>query len=152
MSCGVGCRRGSDPALLWLWCRLVATAPIRPLAWVPPYATGAAQEMAKGQKKKKKIQRQVSPTPTRHSPACLPRWDCGYRESRAGRVGSIARRREGCKGPSSAVSPGEENDKLEGRHGPCGLWGPRAGTVAGRFWPHGRKGLLKRPRMGIQFE
>ena len=32
-SCGVGCRRGSDPALLWLWCRLVATAPIGPLTW-----------------------------------------------------------------------------------------------------------------------
>ena len=31
-----------DTALLWLWCRLVATAPIRPLAWEPPYATGAA--------------------------------------------------------------------------------------------------------------
>ena len=28
-----------DPALLWLWCRLVAAAPIRPLAWEPPYAT-----------------------------------------------------------------------------------------------------------------
>ena len=28
MSCGVGCRRGSDPALLWLRCRPVATAPI----------------------------------------------------------------------------------------------------------------------------
>ena len=26
MSCGVGHRRGSDPALLWLWCRPVATA------------------------------------------------------------------------------------------------------------------------------
>jgi len=36
-----------DPALLWLWCRPVATAPIRPLAWEPPYAVGAAQEMAK---------------------------------------------------------------------------------------------------------
>ena len=31
-SCGVGRRRGSDPALLWLWRRLMATAPIRPLA------------------------------------------------------------------------------------------------------------------------
>ena len=40
--------------MLWLWCRLVATAPIGPLAWESPYATGAAQEMAKGQKKKKK--------------------------------------------------------------------------------------------------
>ena len=28
MSCGVGCRRGSDLALLWLWCRLAATTPI----------------------------------------------------------------------------------------------------------------------------
>ena len=40
MSCGVGCRRGSDLVLLWLWCRLTATAPIRPLAWESPYATG----------------------------------------------------------------------------------------------------------------
>ena len=54
MSCGVGCRCGSDPALLWLWCRPVATAPIQPLAWEPPYAAGAALEMAKRQKKKKK--------------------------------------------------------------------------------------------------
>ena len=51
MSCGVGHRRGSDPALLWLWRRPVATALIRPLAWEPPYATGAAQEMAKRQNK-----------------------------------------------------------------------------------------------------
>ena len=28
VNCGVGCRRGSDPALLWLWRRPVATAPI----------------------------------------------------------------------------------------------------------------------------
>ena len=32
MSCGVGHRCGSDPALLWLWCGLAATALIRPLA------------------------------------------------------------------------------------------------------------------------
>ena len=24
VSCGVGCRRGSDLSLLWLWCRLAA--------------------------------------------------------------------------------------------------------------------------------
>ena len=41
-----------DPALLWPSCRLAATAPISPLAWEPPYAAGAAQEMAKRQKKK----------------------------------------------------------------------------------------------------
>ena len=47
-------RRGSDPALLWLWRRLVATALIRPLAWEPPYAAGAALEKAERQKKKKR--------------------------------------------------------------------------------------------------
>ena len=54
MSCGVGCRRGSYPALLWLWRRPVAMAQIRPLAWEPPYAVRAAQEMAKRQKNKTK--------------------------------------------------------------------------------------------------
>ena len=53
MSYGVGGRRDSDPVLLWLWCRLAATVPIEPLAWEPPYATGAALEKAKRQKKKK---------------------------------------------------------------------------------------------------
>ena len=50
VSCGVGCRCGSDPALLWLWCRPAATALIQPLAWEPPYAVGAALEKAKRQK------------------------------------------------------------------------------------------------------
>ena len=49
MSCGVGCGRGLDPVLLWLWRRLATTAPIRPLAWELTYATGAAL------KEKKKI-------------------------------------------------------------------------------------------------
>ena len=64
----------NDPSLLWLWCRLVATAPIRPLAWEPPYAAGAALEIAtttttkdkktkdKRQKKKKKKKNRKSPT------------------------------------------------------------------------------------------
>ena len=47
-------RHGSDPALLWLWHRLAATAPIRPLAWESPYAAEAALEKAKRKKKKKK--------------------------------------------------------------------------------------------------
>ena len=54
MGCSVGCRHGLDPTFLWLWHRLVATAPIGPLAWEPPYAARAAQEKAKRQKKKKK--------------------------------------------------------------------------------------------------
>ena len=57
MSCGVGCRCGSDPVLLWLWRRLVDTAPIRPLAWEPPSAAGAALE--KAPKKKKKRQKTI---------------------------------------------------------------------------------------------
>ena len=36
-----------DPALLWLWCRLAATAPIQPLAWEPTYAVGAALKIQK---------------------------------------------------------------------------------------------------------
>ena len=53
VSCGAGHRRGSDPELLWLWHRLVATSPatspIRHLAWEPPYPAGVA---LKKQKKK----------------------------------------------------------------------------------------------------
>ena len=44
MSCGIGCRHGWDPALLWLWSRLAATAPIRSLAWELPYAVGVGLE------------------------------------------------------------------------------------------------------------
>ena len=53
--CELWCRfrHGSDPMLLWLWQRPAATAPIRPLAWEPPYAMGAALEKAKSQKNKK---------------------------------------------------------------------------------------------------
>ena len=54
MSCGVGRKRGSDLALLWLWHRLAATGPIRLLAWEPPYVKRAALEKAKRPKKKKK--------------------------------------------------------------------------------------------------
>ena len=42
VSCGVGRRCGSDPTWLWLWCRLTAVALIRPPAWEPPHAEGAA--------------------------------------------------------------------------------------------------------------
>ena len=58
VSCGVGHRHGSDPALLWLWHRPVSTAPIRFLAREPPYATRAALEKAKIQKQKTKKKKQ----------------------------------------------------------------------------------------------
>jgi len=47
MSCDVGRRGGSDPALLWLWCRPAATVLIQPLAWEPPYASDAALKRPK---------------------------------------------------------------------------------------------------------
>ena len=50
MSCGGGCRHSSDLALLWLWCRPAAAAPIRPLRWEAPYAVSAALEKTKRQK------------------------------------------------------------------------------------------------------
>ena len=66
VSCGVGCRLGSDSALLWLW-RRPAIAPIQPLAWEPPYAAGAAQEIAKKKKKERaqnKIRNEAFPNQT----------------------------------------------------------------------------------------
>ena len=47
MSCGGGCR-----------CRLPATAPIRPLAWEPPYAIGVA--LKKKNKNKNKTKQKIS--------------------------------------------------------------------------------------------
>ena len=57
MSCGLGCRRSLDPKLLWLWRRPVATAPIGPLAWEPPYAEGSGPRKGKKTKNKKKIKK-----------------------------------------------------------------------------------------------
>ena len=58
-----------DEAQIWCCCgcgRPGAAAPIQPLAWEPPHAAGAAQEIAtttttkvKRQKKKKKKQKQT---------------------------------------------------------------------------------------------
>ena len=52
MSCGVGCRRGWDQVLLWLWLwhRPVATVPIQRLAWEPPHTTGTALKRQQQQK------------------------------------------------------------------------------------------------------
>ena len=53
MSCGVGRRRSSDLALLWLWCRPVAVALIQPLALEAPHAEGVSLKRRKEKKKKK---------------------------------------------------------------------------------------------------
>ena len=51
VSCGVGRRLDSVLALLWLWHRPVARAPIGPLAWEPPYALGVAVKSTKNKNK-----------------------------------------------------------------------------------------------------
>ena len=54
MSCGGRHRRTLDPELLWLWCRLAATTPIKPLAWELPNAVGAALGKDKNKQTKNK--------------------------------------------------------------------------------------------------
>ena len=49
-----GHRPSSDLALLWLWCRLAAATPVRPLAWEPPYAAHAYAALKKAKKKKRR--------------------------------------------------------------------------------------------------
>ena len=61
MSCGVGLRHGSDPELLWLWCRPTTVVSIRPPAWVLPYAEGVALK----NKNKQTKECDVLPLPTR---------------------------------------------------------------------------------------
>ena len=51
--CGAGRRHGLDP-LVWLWHRLAAVALIQPLAWEPPYATGATLKNKQKNNKKSK--------------------------------------------------------------------------------------------------
>ena len=51
-SCGVCCRCGSDPVLLWLWCRPAVAAMIRPLAREHPYAINAVLKRPKEKHKK----------------------------------------------------------------------------------------------------
>ena len=48
----LGVSRGGTPKKE-LWYRLVATVPIRPLAWEPPYATGVALKKRDKTKQKK---------------------------------------------------------------------------------------------------
>ena len=55
MSCGVGRRHGLDLVLLWLWHRLAAATPIRPLAWEPPYAMGSALKRQKTKQQQQQI-------------------------------------------------------------------------------------------------
>ena len=57
MSYGVGHRRGSDPKLLWLWCRPAAIAPIPTLAGELRYAAGVTLKSNKQKTNKHKIKK-----------------------------------------------------------------------------------------------
>ena len=72
MSCGVGHRHSSDPALLWLWCRPTAVVPIQSLAWEAPHATGAALKRERG-KKKELIYKMESDSRTERTNLWFPR-------------------------------------------------------------------------------
>ena len=77
----VGRRRGSDLASLWLWCRPAAAAPIRPLAWEPPYAVGAAPQKTKDKKRKRNLGEsgllQARKRVLTGNPSCQTlTWDC----------------------------------------------------------------------------
>ena len=52
MSCGVGRRCSSEPALLWR--RPAAAAPVQPLAWQLPHATGAALKSKKKERERER--------------------------------------------------------------------------------------------------
>ena len=77
MSCGVVYRHDLGPALLWLWHRLAAAAPIQPLAWEFPYATSVAL-------KKQKINKIFLRVPT------VVQWDQWHLGSSGMQVGSPA--------------------------------------------------------------
>ena len=72
MSCGVGRRCVSHPALLWLWHRPAAVAPIGPLAWEPPHAVGvvALKKKKKTPPQKNKIKKVLFSLTHFNSPLC----------------------------------------------------------------------------------
>ena len=63
MSCGVGCRRGSDLKLRWLWHRPMTTVTIGSLAWEPPYAVGGTLKAKKAKNKNNNKKKQTKKPP-----------------------------------------------------------------------------------------
>ena len=66
MSCGVGCRRGSDPALLWLWCRLGSYSS----DWTPSLGTSICR--GSGPRNSKKTKKQKNKTKQKKRASCFP--------------------------------------------------------------------------------
>ena len=78
MTYGVHRRCGSDPSLLWLWCRPTAAAPIQPQSWELPYTTSVGLKSQKKKKKKKK-ERKKEKEPNLMSHSCTKYLDCMYK-------------------------------------------------------------------------
>ena len=66
---GAGHKCGWDLVLLWLWCRLAAVAPIRPLAWELPYTAGMALKSEK--RKEKRWKPPANQLPSSAVPFCM---------------------------------------------------------------------------------
>ena len=71
----VGFRHSSDLALLWLWCRLAAAAPIWSLAWEHPYATDVTLKRFKKKEKPLDISRVCTGQPM--CVTCVLDWSPG---------------------------------------------------------------------------
>ena len=98
MHCGIGCRCGSNLALLWLWSRPAAVAPIQPLAWEPPCAVGAALK-----KTGKKKSDQLAPARLEETLGCREERRDEKEEEKKGSGGGWGVRKE------------RESEELEGR-------------------------------------
>ena len=70
-----------DPAWLWLWWRPAAAAPIRPLAWEPPRAAGAALK-----KKKKRKEKKLTDIQVRTMLVCQLQPEAGYEYKRSAKI------------------------------------------------------------------
>ena len=86
-----------DPALLWLWCRPAAVAPIRlPLAWESPYAKGEALKTKNKQTNKKNKQKKNQDTVASkvkkvlYLTPSIPRWSRFHWQSRPGILPPLA--------------------------------------------------------------
>ena len=74
VSWGADCRHGSDPMLLWLWCRPAATALIQPLARELPYAPDVGKKRKERKRKEKKREKKRKEKKTKRSPRSPDKW------------------------------------------------------------------------------
>ena len=91
----VGRRCGSDPGMLWLWCRPAAAAPLPPIAWELLFAAGRAV------KTKKKQQPPPEKNPTHYADHIHPllRSSCGIK-STLNKIQCLLKRYTICPAPA----------------------------------------------------